>query len=147
MPLKDFRIEVCFNSYALYRLSRYQLTAWATESCMPARPTRESHTDFRSSITLNSVIYWIHADWPWWLTYRRPRTLPARPVYSLDKYECQCDSANVTSFHNVKTFNTFSTANANGIGVWLFFHTESSTEFFHTPIIYGNLDGAILSRC
>jgi len=36
---------------------------------------------------------------------------------------------NVTSFHNVNIFNTFSTAYANGIGVRLFFHTENSTGF------------------
>jgi len=53
----------------------------------------------------------------------------------------RCDSA------NVNIFNIFSTANANGIGVGLFFHTENSTEFFHTPIIYGDLDGSMLSEC
>ena len=47
----------------------------------------------------------------------------------------------------VNIFNTFSTANANGIGVRLSFHTENSTEFFHTPIIYGDLDGSMLSEC
>ena len=37
-------------------------------------------------------------DWPWWLTYRRPRTLPARPVYSHDIRA------------NVNIFNIFNTA-------------------------------------
>jgi len=43
---------------------------------------------------------------------------------------------------NVNIFTIFSTGNANGIGVRLFFHTENSTGFFYTLF-----DGSILSRC
>ena len=37
--------------------------------------------------------------------------------------------------------NIYSTVNANGIGVRLLFHTENSTEFFHTLF-----DGSIGAR-
>ena len=159
---------------------------------MPARPTRESHTDFLevALLRIQLVTGFVLTDNDDWHIDDREHCLQGRSIVMIsvsvnvtvpvdllatlkvvltdrgdwhidDREHCLqgrsivmivisgnvivlirlrcCLGATASMWEtlgdNINIFTIFSTANANGIGVWLFFHTENSTRLFDSSIL------------